>query len=46
MSNVSLTHPFMSLSVLLRQPNFVNGILIMGGSGEGEGGGTGNDVAS
>jgi hypothetical protein len=44
MSNVSLTRPFMSKNILLR--DFVDVVLNMGGSDEDEGGGTGNDATS
>jgi hypothetical protein len=44
MSNVSLTRPFMSKNILLR--DFIDVVLNMGGSDEDEGGGTGNDATS
>jgi hypothetical protein len=48
MSNDSLTRLFMSSSALSSSArhDFVNMVLNMGGSGEGEGSGTNNDVVS
>jgi hypothetical protein len=48
MLNVPLTRAFMSSSILLHQSDVSSstGVLNMGGSGEGEGGGTSNDAAA
>jgi hypothetical protein len=46
MSNISFTHPFVfKHPSSLAGRDFVDGVLNVGGSGEGEDSGTGNDAA-